>query len=225
MRRKIASLFQKPFVRNVIIIASGTAGAQAISMVLSPIITRMYGPEAFGIMGTFTSMTRILIPIAALSYPIAIVLPKSDQYAMGLIRLSLIITAIISLITLIILALFNEQVINIFNLTDIASFLYLIPLVVIFAGLMQVAEQWLIRTKQFSINARVTFYQSLITNLSKVGVGFIYPGAAVLVILTAFANGIRAFMMIIFAKNSNYQVDKKIHTQKYSIKKMMKKYS
>src|SRR5699024_5569361 len=95
----------------------------------------------------------------------------------------------------------------------------------IFAGLMQVAEQWLIRTKQFSINARVTFYQSLITNLSKVGVGFIYPGAAVLVILTAFANGIRAFMMIIFAKNSNYQVDKKIHTQKYSIKKMMKKYS
>src|SRR5699024_3409882 len=110
MKQKLIKLIKKPFVRNVIIIATGTAGAQAISVVLSPIITRMYGPEAFGVMGTFTAMTRIIIPVAALAYPIAIVLPKNNQDAKGLIRLSLIITTIISIISLITLILFNQKI-------------------------------------------------------------------------------------------------------------------
>jgi len=45
------------FVRNVAIVATGTAGAQAITMAFSPINTRLYGPEAFGILGTFTAPT------------------------------------------------------------------------------------------------------------------------------------------------------------------------
>src|SRR5690606_38675289 len=108
-------------------------------------------------------------------------------------------------ISLIILSLFNEQIIKIFNLNVIANYLFLIPLVVIFSGFMQVTEQWLIRTKQFSINARVTFLQSLITNGSKVGVGYFHPTAVGLVIITALANGIRAFMMFMFVKNTRYQ--------------------
>ncbi|MBO1928615.1 hypothetical protein J4731_01440 [Providencia rettgeri] len=47
-------------------------------MLFSPIITRLYGPEVFGILGTFTAILTVITPIAALTYPIAIVLPKSD---------------------------------------------------------------------------------------------------------------------------------------------------
>lgn len=49
---------------------------------------------------------------------------------------------------------------------------------------MQTAEQWLIRTNQFSINARVIIMQSIIVNGGKVGIGFFYPYATVLIILT-----------------------------------------
>lgn len=224
MRDKIIQLTKKPFVRNVTVLASGTAAAQAVSMALSPIITRLYGPEAFGLMGTFMAIVSIVAPIAALTYPIAIVLPKSDQDAKGLIRLSLIITATLSIISLIILLLFNKQVVDIFNLKKIATYLYLIPLVIIFSGLMQVTEQWLIRTKQFTINARVTFLQSLILNGSKIGIGFINPVAAVLVILSAFGNGIRAAMMFIFAKKSNYETKTKLTTKKKGLKKLAKEH-
>jgi len=224
MKRRLIEFGKKPFVRDVIILASGTASAQAVTMALSPIITRLYGPEAFGLMGAFMAIVSIVAPIAALTYPIAIVLPKRDQEAKGLIRLSLIITAILSMISLIILVLFNKQIIVLFNLKEIATYLYLIPLVIIFAGVMQVAEQWLIRTKQFSINARVTFLHSLIINGSKVGIGFINPVAAVLVVLSALGNGLRAAMMIMFAKRSSYQMDIELKEERKSLKVLAKEH-
>lgn len=205
MKELIHKLIKSPFVRNVAVMATGAAGAQAVTMALSPIITRIYGPEAFGIMGTFTALTNIIIPIAALTYPIAIVLPKSDKDAKGLIKLSLYITFFIATITTIILLFFNSTIVSLFNIEEIAPFLYLIPLVIIFSGLMQVSEQWLIRTKQFAINAKVNFFQSVIINGSKAGMGFIYPVATVLVILQVVANGLRASMMIYFANKSNYK--------------------
>src|SRR5690606_12094505 len=80
---------------------------------------------------------------------------------------------------------------------SIASFMYLIPFVILFSGILQVTEQWLIRTKQFAITARVTFLQSLIINGSKVGIGLFYPVAAVLVVLTVIGQLLKALMMII----------------------------
>lgn len=224
MKKNIKGFLNKPFVRNVFILVSGTIAAQIITMGLSPVITRMYGPEAFGILGTFNAIISITLPIAALSYPIAIVLPEKNREAKGLIKLSLLITSAISLISFIIIILLNEQIANLFNLNDIAGYLYLIPLVVIFGGLMQVAEQWLIRTKQFSINARVTFLQSLITNGSKVGIGFFYPVASVLVVLTALGNGIRAFLMILFAKKTNESKYKSDKSTIVDLKYLAKKY-
>src|SRR5699024_9268995 len=169
------------------------------------------------------AMITIIVPISALTYPIAIVLPKKDIDAKVLIRLSLYISSIISIIALIILILFKEQITNIFNVQEISSYLYLIPLVVIFSGLMQVSEQWLIRTKQFSINARVTFIHSIIVNGSKVGIGLFHPVAAVLVVLTALGNGIRAFMMIIFSKRSKYKINENKNDKPESIKSLAKK--
>ncbi len=225
MKNTLLNIFKKTFIRNVIILASGTAGAQVIAMVLSPLITRIYGPEAYGIMGTYASMISIIAPVAALTYPIAIVLPKKDQDAKGLIQLSLIITFFISMVSLLIIFIYNKQIVNIFNLKEIANFLYLIPLVVIFGGLMQVSEQWLIRTKQFAINARVTILQSAIINGSKVGIGIIYSFASVLVVLTVFANGLRAGMMIFFAKKSSYQTPiTNNKEEKKSLRELAKQY-
>ena len=75
------------FLKSVILVASGTAGAQVINLLASPIITRMYGPDAFGLLGTFIAFLGVLTPIAALSYPLAIVLPSSDREAKDLLVL------------------------------------------------------------------------------------------------------------------------------------------
>ncbi|MFB9974599.1 oligosaccharide flippase family protein [Allobacillus sp. SKP2-8] len=225
MKDRLSNFKKKPFVRNVFIMATSTAAAQAVTLALSPIITRLYGPEAFGLLGTFTAIAAIISPIAALTYPIAIVLPKSENDAKGLVRLSLYITSAIALLVAIILILLNRPIVRLFKLEDIALFLYLIPLVILFSGLIQVTEQWLIRTKQFKITARVTFLQSVILNGSKIGIGLLYPAAMVLITLTVLGQLLKAIMMNLWS-NSFIYTKKKIEENGHqiSIRYLSKKY-
>ncbi|MCC4722349.1 oligosaccharide flippase family protein [Salinicoccus sp. RF5] len=195
MKNKLIRLSEKSFIRNIIIVASGTALAQIVTIALSPIITRLYGPEAFGLLGIFTAVVGILSPIAALSYPVAIVLPKSNNDANKLVRLSLYLTITVAIIALIILLFFNNTIASLFNIEKISTFLYLIPLVIIFSGILQVIQQWLIRTKQFRVSAKTEIYNSLLVNLSKIGVGLFLPIAASLILLQTLGIALRGILM------------------------------
>lgn len=224
MKNRILNITKKPFIKNVIILSSGTAVAQIIGMLLSPIITRIYGPEAYGLMGTFSAIISIITPIAALTFPIAIVLPKREENAKGLIKLSLIICTIISIIVAISLLLFQEQIIRLFQLDEVESYIYLIPLVILFAGLLQVIEQWLIRTKQFSISAKATLLQSIIVNGGKVVGGLFSPVASVLILLTSLNQGLKAVLLILFTRKSNKKLLGIPVKERVSIKELFKKY-
>lgn len=224
MKDKIINLKKNKFIKNVLILATGTAAAQLITMILSPIITRMYGPEAFGMLGVFQAVLNILTPIAALTYPIAIVLPKKEEEVKGLIRLSLLITITIATICFILLYSFKNKIIVLFNLNEISSFLYLIPVVIVFAGIMQVTEQWLIRTKQFRVNARVTYLNSIIINTSKIGIGSFYPIPSVLITLSALGDALKAVMMVLWGKKFTSNIDSKNVMKKISLREIAKKY-
>jgi lipopolysaccharide exporter len=88
------------FASDVLKIVSGTTIAQIIVMLSSPILTRLYGPEAFGILGIFSSITAIIGVIACLSLNYAILLPKEDEDAVNLLGMSFIVVAIVTSLTL-----------------------------------------------------------------------------------------------------------------------------
>ncbi|WP_077302639.1 lipopolysaccharide biosynthesis protein [Virgibacillus pantothenticus] len=195
MKDKVMNLLNKAFIRNVIIVVSGTASAQAITILLSPIITRLYGPEAYGVMGSFLAIIGIIGPIAALTYPIAIVLPSLNSEARDIAKLSFNITVGIATLVTLFLLFLNNNIVNLFNLEDISTYIYLIPIVILFEGILQIYEQWLIRTQQFKVIAKVSFLQSFVLNGTKAGFGFLYPFASVLIILTAISSGLKSLMM------------------------------
>lgn len=199
-KKIVKQLTQSKFVRNVILVASGTAGAQAITMAFSPIITRFYGPEAFGLLGTFTAILGIVMPIAALSYPIAIVLPKSDDDAKAIAKLSFRIAFVIALILSAILLIAGNEIAALLGMEAIASFMLLIPVAMFFNALQQIMQQWLIRKKQFKVTARIAVSQSLILNSSKVGAGWFYPLGSVLIILATLGNALYAAQLWFGAK-------------------------
>ncbi|BCD97017.1 lipopolysaccharide biosynthesis protein [Marinagarivorans cellulosilyticus] len=183
------------FVRNVALVMTGTAGAQALNMAFTPIITRLYGPEAFGVLGTFVAMLTIATPLAALNYPMAIVLPKRDMDAAALVKLSLFIALITSLVALILLFFFGHIIAKLFNLQSIEAYVLLMPLGMLLATTMALANEWVARKKLFKIKAQVTVMQALWLNLAKVGLGLFLPVAAVLIVLTVIANATYALMM------------------------------
>lgn len=182
---KLKNIVSSRFIRNVIIVASGTAGAQIIAMLFSPIITRLYGPEAFGILGTFTAVLTVLTPIAALTYPIAIVLPKSDDNAKGIAALSIRLAALIAILIALVLLIAGDKIAHLLGLEVIQEFFFFIPIIIFFSAYQEILTQWCIRKKQFKLTARVTILQSIITNGAKAGLGLIYPISKSLIIITA----------------------------------------
>lgn len=192
---KIQQLINHSFIRNVLAVASGTAFSQAITMVFSPLITRQYGPEAFGLLGVFTAVVSVLTPIAALTYPIAIVLPKDDREAKSLGSLSISVAAAIACVIGVLVLFAGDWLTEQPGVGDISSFLVLIPLVVISAALLQIAQQWMIRKKQFNAIARASVIQSLIINSSKAVIGYFEPIAAVLIVLTITGSALQAAML------------------------------
>ena len=224
MLSKVLALRQRPFVRNVVIMASGTAAAQLISFVLTPVITRLYGPEAYGLMGVFMAIIQTIAPVAALTYPIAVVLPKRDEDAKGLMKLSWYISIGLAAAAGILLLLFNEPIAQIFQIGDVAPFLFLIPVVIIFSAFLQVTEQWLVRTKQFEIPAKASFLQSLLTQGSKAGIGLFFPAAAVLVVLTAAGNGVKALIMTLFTNSTRAKSPNTVQEKGKSLRNLAKRY-
>lgn len=182
-------------LRNILTVVSGTAGAQAITMAFMPVITRLYGPEAYGVLGTFLSVTLMLIPIAALTYPIAIVLPKRDDDARGLVRLSLIVAVLLTALTALLLQTYGSWLVQKADVAIIEPYLMLIPLVMLSGAALEIAQQWLYRTQRFNITASVAVGNSLLFNSIRTVAGFIQSSALVLVCTTALQQALHASML------------------------------
>ena len=67
------------FVANVLKLVSGSVTAQILSILLVPLITRIYSPDDLGIFQIFLSISGILIIFSTFSYQFAIMLPKKEE--------------------------------------------------------------------------------------------------------------------------------------------------
>lgn len=79
-------MFQKflprsPYARNVITLMTGTGLAQAIPVAISPILTRLYSPEDFGVFALYLATVSIVSVLVTGRYELAIFPPKRDRDA------------------------------------------------------------------------------------------------------------------------------------------------
>src|SRR5262245_43618883 len=69
IRRRLA---ERPFLRNVSIMLSGAAAGQMVSILLSPVLTRLYSPQQFGVLSVYSALLAILVVVASLRYELTI---------------------------------------------------------------------------------------------------------------------------------------------------------
>jgi O-antigen/teichoic acid export membrane protein len=84
---------------SVVTVGSGTVVGQLASVALSPLLTRMYDPVAFGMFGIFTSIIGPISAVCCLKFDSAIVLEREDCDAVDVAKLSLTCASAISVIT------------------------------------------------------------------------------------------------------------------------------
>lgn len=194
------------FARNVAVMATGTAAAQAISFLFAPLIARLYGPEAFGLQGVFTAMMSVAITVAALAYPIAIVLPREESEAKGMVRLSAITACLIVFVMTVAVLVGGDWIAAAIGVEAIKGYLLLLPVAVFFSVATQIAQQWLIRSREYKIIAKSSTAQSLFVNGAKSAAGMLHPTAPILIVLTALGGLVHAVLLYLGARRSRLSI-------------------
>lgn len=149
------------FARSVSILAGGTAAGQAITVLASPVLTRLYSPEDFGLLAVYASLLMTLGVIASLRYQLAIPLPEDDQEAAHVLVLSLLVVLGMSTLSMIAVFFFRGQIAHLLNTPSLSSYLWLLPPGLFLLGVYQIFNHWAIRVNAFAAIARTRLTQAL----------------------------------------------------------------
>lgn len=194
--RSISSILQSQFVRNVATVATGIFAAQVISLAFTPFLTRLYGPEAFGVVGAFVAVLTILNPTVTLGFSTAIVLPSTEEGATAVARLSIFCAAFVAPAALVFIWVFESHLASWANLHSASYLLYLIPLSLVFTALLAVAEQMAIREGFFKARAISKVSSTLLINIGKLVAGLLAPSGLVLIAITVIGTVLNYFMLL-----------------------------
>lgn len=151
---------------------SGTIFSQLISIVLSPILTRIYTPEEYGVLGVYASFVSIFAVIASLKFDAAVLLPKKDSIALQLMKLSSIIIFVVGLLVAIILLFFEELILELVKKPGLKDFIYLSVVSVWTIGFFNLFKSILNRFGSYKSISFSNIAKSSSTTFSQLGFGF-----------------------------------------------------
>lgn len=187
--------FKGEFNRNVLTLMTGTGLAQIIPLAVTPILSRIYSPEQFGIFALVLAVASSLSVVATGRYELAIMLPRKDVDAANIGALSIAINFIVSLVLFAIVWLFDAQISDALGNRSVAAWLYIVPLAVLLNGIYLNLNYWSNRKKLYSLMANRRVIQSGGTAAVQLGLGLLRAGAGGLVIGSLCGQAMAAGMM------------------------------
>lgn len=144
---RIKNIVNLPLVKNTLKLSSSTAFMMFLPLVVTPILSRIYTPEDYGIWGVFSSLYYIVSAFILLSYENTIVKTNDDNEIPDLVGLCLVV------LVFILLGLAGVFAVGIFfNIkffVDFPCFYYLV-LVLAFSGLYSICTNLANRQKQYN---------------------------------------------------------------------------
>lgn len=137
------------FASNAFTVFGGNSVVLLSQLILTPVIARIYGPEAYGIYGLFTALVLNFSAFAEMGYTSAYVLPKEHDRFMHLYRLNLALLAVVATVALL-MALLRDHVYALLPEWDhLGNFILLVPVGVISYSIAVSSTQWLTRVRAF----------------------------------------------------------------------------
>ena len=174
----------KKYIKSIFTLVSGTSIAHGIVIIISPLLTRLYTPDEFGVLALYVSILSVLVVVSSLKYELAIPLSKEEREAKSLVILSINIVFIFSFIIGVSIFLFqNWFKYKIHSNEQVASwFMCLLPFSLLGAGVYTIFNYWAVRKGYYRLIARTRIRQSTVQVFTQVVCGIFNFGAAGLLI-------------------------------------------
>lgn len=173
MRARLSKHLQNGFVRSVSVLVGGTAFAQAITILILPILTRLYTPADFSVLAVYAGLLGVIAVVACLRFDIAIPLPEKDADGANLLAMALLLAFFVSVLIAIPCLLAPNWLAGILRQPGLEAYLWLLPLGVFLTSAYSALQFWVTRQKNFSLIARTRMTQSLGGASAQMGFGWV----------------------------------------------------
>ncbi len=203
-------MFKSEFNKNVLTLMKGTTIAQFIVIAISPILTRLYSPEEFGIFALYSSLVFITASFSTGKYELAIMFPKKKIDALAVMSLSIAILISITFLLLFIIFIFNIEIAILLGNENVAFWLYFLPISVLMAGVYKNLNYFAIREKQFSPLSSSKVTQSIGTSSINLFFGFLNYGVLGLVVGNIVGFFISSYLLYKQVIKENIQIFRNI---------------
>ncbi len=201
------------FWKNVAKVGSGTTIAQIVSLLLGPLITRLYSPEVFGAAGLFLSISGVIVIISSFRLERALFL-VSEENRNYLFSICIIISTVFALLSFVIILFIGF----IYPIIKIENVYYLLPIYIYFISLYNILYAYINGLKYYTLISVTTVILSLLVSSSRLGFGYLFESSAEVYIGAELIALLLIVSMIIIALRQG-----KIQTQ-YSDKTLKVKY-
>jgi O-antigen/teichoic acid export membrane protein len=129
LRLKAGSSFS-----NIATIASGSAIAQAASLLFSPILTRIYAPTAYALFAVFTSQVSAISPGVGGRFELASIVESQREIRHALIALSLLAALIVSVVYVLVLQFNLEWFVAAVGAQSLGGWIWFVPVALLGSG-------------------------------------------------------------------------------------------
>jgi len=198
---QIKQFLKNKSLRNVMLIMSGTFLSQLLPILFFPILSRLYTPADYGVLGIFMSISMLLVVISNLQLNHAILLPKLNEDALSIFSSGLFLVSIFSLFIGCISFLFAELISNFFKTNGYRYWVYFLPFSILLSGMNVQLSSWFLRSGNFKVITKSRVSASVVSILVSLSIVLIYPGPAGLVISYFAGTAANTVVLLWFFEN------------------------
>jgi O-antigen/teichoic acid export membrane protein len=152
-------------------LASGSVLVLVIQFILTPFLSRIYEPEAYGVFSVYSALLNTLIIISTLGMKNALMLPKNKFIFLNLLRLNFLLILGVCSTVAVILYPFGAQLTILLQVQELGMAVYFIPLIAAMAASTEILASWHIKSGDFRTGPFTRVVANLLSRSLSIGYG------------------------------------------------------
>lgn len=171
-----------------------------MTIVISPLLTRIYTPEEYGILAIYTSIVSLLA-FGTFKYEYAIPKAKDEDEAYHIFTLSIILSIIFSILIFVPFYIFSDYLSKSLSLNNSYVIAFTVPIGLLLLMFFRTLRQLSFRNRTYKLNSRAIVSQSLVGNTLKLLLGLFGFGQLGLIIGKMGADSLGSVPFYLYYKN------------------------